>query len=112
MKFWYILAYFVIFLKEFSANSDYLKFLSVSNGALRNYPLETPHEITLSEDQKNEGKSKILFTQDPGSYFYILITPPLHGNTKDDFEFDINSKSFLVTTKVSSFYFLKPDSNF
>ena len=112
MKFWYILAFFVIFLKAFSANSDYLKFLSVSNGALENYPLEDPHEITLSEDQKNEGKSKILFTQDPGSYFYILITPPLHGNTKDDFEFDINSKSFLVTTKVSSFYFLKPDSNF
>ena len=102
MKFSNTFAVFFIFFNfhDFLISSTSLNSKFKENGALEIYPLENPHEITLSEDQKNEGKSKILFTQDPMSYYYILVTPPLEGNTKVDFDYEITSNSFIVTTKV------------
>lgn len=85
---------FHLYIKEI--HGFYLK--SFKNG--REF-IEKPHEIGLGEDQKTKGQSKIIFTQDPASYFYVLQTPPLKLDSKEDFDYEITNKSFLVTTKVN-----------
>lgn len=69
-----------------------------------------PHEITLSENQKNNGKSRIIFSQDPLNYFYILTTPPLLSNTKEDFEIKITNDFFILSTKVLLISYLNKKS--
>ena len=92
--------YLIVLFNVFSINSSFLK--AYTHG-LKMFPMEKPHEIALTEDQNIMGKSKIIFTQDPSSYFYILQTCPLPENIKEDFEYNITSSSFTVTTKVLYF---------
>ena len=84
--------------------SSFLILHSQESDGLQIYPMENPHEITLSEDQKVEGKTKIIFTQDPNFYFYILNTSPLPGNTKDDFIYEVTPQSFILSTKVQIYF--------
>lgn len=96
----FIILYIDFFFRCFSIKAVHLK----TN--LNRFSMELPHEITLSEDQKNPGKSKIVFTQDPGSFFYIVNTPPLPQNNKEDFNFEITENSLIIATKVCFLIFL------
>lgn len=93
MKFFYFFSCLIFFTEEIGAS--FLK--NVQN---TDYIMKSPHEISLNEDEKSLGKSKIVFTQDPASFFYILQTPPLKKNSKDDFSFEFTKKSFILSTKV------------
>lgn len=94
MKFLYFFSFLIFFTEV--AKATFLKYDQNTN-----YIMESPHEISLNEDEKSLGKSKIVFTQDPASFFYILQTPPLKMNSKDDFSFEFTKNSFILSTKVN-----------
>ena len=63
---------------------------------------EVPHKINLDENQKGEGKSNLVFSQDEKSFYYILVTKPLKGVDVSQFVVTVNSTEIDVKLVVSS----------